>query len=153
MNIINFEAALIVSLAAITVTTLVVMISARLSQKKQKDEIMGDVKKYSDLSKDATDIGAKGIYAAYQKQGNERLMDYFVAIYKEAVVELALHVLTLGILQKYYSVLVIHFPFEIWLFGEGVGSITWYIVTGFAFFFLVIKRLKPKVKYFRPYWV
>lgn len=150
---INIEAAFLVSLIAITMTTLVVVISARLSQKKNKDEIMDEIKKYNELSRDASDVGAKSVYAAFQKQGNETLMQYFMVIYKEAVLELALHVLTLGMLQKYYPVQVIDFPFNVWVFGDGLGSVGWYIISAFLFFFLVIKRLKPSLRYFRPNWV
>ncbi|MBM7855377.1 uncharacterized protein YxeA [Desulfohalotomaculum tongense] len=150
--IINLKAALIVSLLAFAVTTLVVIISARLSQQKRKDELMAEIKKYNQLSKDASDVGAKGIYAAYQKQGNEKLMDYFVAMYKEAVVEMALHVLALGMIQRYYFVEIIPFPTSIWFFGDGLGSMAWYVISAVAFFFAVIKPLKPKVRYFRPYW-
>jgi len=151
--VINVKAAFFVSLLAVIVTTLVVIISARLSQQKRKDEIMSEIKKYNELSRDASEVGAKSMYAAFQKQGNETLMNYFMTIYKEAVVEIALHVLALGILQKYYPVTVIRFPIHVWGFGDGLGSVGWYVISAFAFFFLVIKRLRPKIRFFRPYWV
>ncbi|MBO8138487.1 MAG: hypothetical protein H0Z40_10205 [Desulfotomaculum sp.] len=151
--LINFEAAFFITLVSIVITTLVVIVSARLSQQKHKNKLMEEIKKYNELSKDASDVGAEGLYAAYQKQGNEKLMHYFVAIYKEAVVEMALHVLVLGIIQRYYSVNIIKLPVSVWLIGDGVGSVTWYIISALFFFFTVIKPLKPKVRFFRPNWV
>lgn len=133
---INLKAAFFISLIAICVTTVVVIISARLSQKKQKDKLMAEIKNYNQLSKDASKMGADSIYAAFQKQGNEKLMYYFTAIYKEAVLELALHVLTLGIIQRYYYVQVVRFPISVWIFGDGLSTITWYIISAVAFFML-----------------
>lgn len=142
-----------VSIFAFFVTTLVVVISARLSQQEKKKELMEQVKRYNELSRDASDVKAKGMYAAFQKQGNETLMQYFVAMYKEAIVEIALHVLAMGVLQKYFPVRVVDFPVSIWVFGDGLGSVGWYIVSAALFFFIFIKRVKSRVRFFRPGWV
>jgi len=151
--VINIQAALLVSLAAFIVTPLVVTVAARLSQQQTKDKLMAKIKEYSELSSDASNAGVRNMYAALQKQGNEVLMQYYVVLYREAVVELALHVLVLGIIQNYYPVHVLNFSIQVWGLGDGLSSVGWYIISAILVFQLLVKPLKPKLRFFRPGWV
>lgn len=131
-------------LIAVAVTALTNTVGTKLGRHAEQQTLKREIKRYNELSRDALDVGHEAIYAAFQKQGNEVLQKYFASLYLEAVVELAPHVLVLGILQRVYATApVLEFPFA---FQGGLGAIPWYLCCALAFHFLVIKPIKRRTR-------
>ncbi|MCF8011178.1 MAG: hypothetical protein K9L17_09725 [Clostridiales bacterium] len=132
---------------------LISLISAVLSRLIGKDKEMNswskEIKRCSELSIEAEKVGDRAMYSAFQKQGNEALHKYFAALYCEAVTELALHVLALGVFQHMYNQDVIRFGVNLWVLGDGIGVFFWYIIIAFTYHFAVFRRIKKRVPFFR----
>ncbi|HZK17677.1 MAG TPA: hypothetical protein VFD15_00030 [Clostridia bacterium] len=142
-----------VVVVAMAVTTLAAVVGQLVYnyRGKEREEVMAEVKKYRELSEDAYDMGDRDAYNNLNKRGNEALMKLFVNIYLEAISEICLHVLAIGILQQIFGPhLFIKFPVAI-MAWKGIGSTGLYLFSAVAFHFKVIKPAKRKIPFFKEY--
>lgn len=138
---------LVVTLTAFGVTVISAVLSKIIGKEREMEKWSAEIKRCSELSRDAEEVGNKQLYAAFQKQGNEALHKYYAALYCEAVTELFPHIMALGVFQRIYTGDVLHFGFNLWPFGAGIGAIGWYIICALFFHLVVLRKLKKKFSF------
>ncbi len=120
------------------------LVSKYLSKFKPEDElnkIVSEIRRISELSKDALDIEDYKMYAILQKQGNELLYQYYLVISRMAILEVSPHLLGICLseigLRGGAAVIL---PFSVPLLGSGIRATILYIVCAIFIHKILFKK-------------
>jgi len=125
------------------------LMSKYLSRFKPEEELentIKEIKRISELSRDALDVENYKMYAILQKQGNELIYHYYLLLTRGAMLEISPHLLGICISEiglRRGAVFIL--PFTLPLVGNTIGGTIWYIVCAIIihkFVFKSIKKLK-----------
>ena len=133
------------SIGVFLIALLFSFVSKALTKFEPKDEfekVASEIKRISELSRDALDVKDYKMYAILQKQGNELIHQYYLLIARSAVLSVTPHLVGICLTQiglKGKPVFVL--PFNILFLGKTVGGVVFYIICAIAIHKILFKLI------------